>query len=148
MDAAGECEGSDRGAGCAGRSARKAEGRVGRRPGSSLSRRERAGVRASVGWISCLECSCSGSGRPNESAIEAHVCRPSIDPGSVNGGPLLGLNGVVVKSHGGADAKGFANAIKVAADLAASDYAEHIAANTRRLSAALQAGKDPAEKAS
>src|SRR3712207_2101100 len=49
--------------------------------------------------------------------------RRRLDPSSVNGGPLLGLNGVVVKSHGGTDARGFANAIKVAADMAASDYA-------------------------
>ena len=74
--------------------------------------------------------------------------RARFDPSSVNGGPLLGLNGVVVKSHGGADARGFANAIKVAADLAASDYADHIATNTQRLGAALQAGKVAAEKAS
>jgi glycerol-3-phosphate acyltransferase PlsX len=74
--------------------------------------------------------------------------RARFDPSSVNGGPLLGLNGVVVKSHGGADAKGFANAIKVAADLAASDYAEHIAANVERLGAAVRAGEGAAEKAS
>ncbi len=60
-----------------------------------------------------------------------------LDPSSVNGGPLLGLNGVVVKSHGGTDAKGFANALKVAADLAASDYAEQIARNMDRFGAAL-----------
>ena len=64
--------------------------------------------------------------------------RDRLDPSSVNGGPLLGLNGVVVKSHGGADARGFATAIKVAADLAASDYAEHIARNMERLTAALR----------
>jgi glycerol-3-phosphate acyltransferase PlsX len=74
--------------------------------------------------------------------------RARFDPSSVNGGPLLGLNGVVVKSHGGADAKGFANALKVAADLAASDYAEHIALNTQRLGAALQVRRDVAETAS
>ena len=61
--------------------------------------------------------------------------RRKIDPSSVNGGPLLGLNGIVVKSHGGADARGFANALKVAADMAGSDYAAHIAANMERLSA-------------
>ena len=47
--------------------------------------------------------------------------RERLDP-AVDGGPLLGLNGIVVKSHGGADAAGFANAIRIAADLAASDY--------------------------
>ena len=64
--------------------------------------------------------------------------RTRLDPSSVNGGPLLGLNGVVVKSHGGAEAKAFANAIKVAADLAASDYAAHIGRNMERLTAALR----------
>jgi glycerol-3-phosphate acyltransferase PlsX len=74
--------------------------------------------------------------------------RSRMDPSSVNGGPLLGLNGVVVKSHGGADARGFANAIVVAADLAASDYADHIAANMERLGAALRSSKEAPEKAS
>ena len=37
-----------------------------------------------------------------------------IDPRAYNGATLLGLRGVVVKSHGGADAFSFANAIKVA----------------------------------
>lgn len=60
-----------------------------------------------------------------------------IDPRSVNGGPLLGLNGIVVKSHGGTDAHGFANALKVAADMARSDYAQEIARNMGRLSSAL-----------
>ena len=50
-----------------------------------------------------------------------------------NGGPLLGLNGIVVKSHGGADAIGFANAIVVAANLAGSDYSSQIDRNMRRL---------------
>lgn len=63
--------------------------------------------------------------------------RDRIDPGAVNGGPFLGLNGIVVKSHGGADAKSFANALKVAADLARSDYAAEIQRNLDRLSAAL-----------
>jgi glycerol-3-phosphate acyltransferase PlsX len=61
-----------------------------------------------------------------------------MDPGAVNGGPLLGLNGVVVKSHGGADAKGFANAIKVAADLAMSDYADEIGRKMQKLSTVLE----------
>jgi len=37
-----------------------------------------------------------------------------IDPGEHNGAPLLGLNGIVVKSHGGADAYAYARAIEVA----------------------------------
>ena len=56
-----------------------------------------------------------------------------LDPASVNGGPLLGLNGIVVKSHGGADARGFANALVVAANLAQSDYSTEINQNMLRL---------------
>jgi phosphate acyltransferase len=56
-----------------------------------------------------------------------------IDTSLINGGPLLGLNGIVVKSHGGADARGFANALVVAADMARSAYAREIEQNMRRL---------------
>jgi glycerol-3-phosphate acyltransferase PlsX len=34
-----------------------------------------------------------------------------LDPSAHNGAPLLGLNGVVVKSHGGADCKAMTRAI-------------------------------------
>lgn len=44
-----------------------------------------------------------------------------IDPNNYNGALLLGLKGISVKSHGGANAKGFANAIKVAYNLAKND---------------------------
>jgi len=36
-----------------------------------------------------------------------------MDPRKVNGGVLLGLNGVVIKSHGGSDAEGFASAVDI-----------------------------------
>jgi len=35
-----------------------------------------------------------------------------MDPGRFNGASLVGLNGIVVKSHGGTDAPGFASAIR------------------------------------
>lgn len=94
--------------------------------------------------------------------IGALIARPALmrirerlDPSSVNGGPLLGLNGIVVKSHGGATPAGFANAIKVAYDLAESGYAAQIERNMTQLAAALP-GRDqpddpalePAEKTS
>jgi glycerol-3-phosphate acyltransferase PlsX len=60
-----------------------------------------------------------------------------IDPSAINGGPLLGLNGIVVKSHGGADAKGFGNAIRIAVDLARSDYMKTVSANLGRLDSAM-----------
>ena len=69
--------------------------------------------------------------------------RRRIDPGSINGGPLLGLNGIVIKSHGGADARGFGNAIRVAVDLARSDYTAKVGANLKRLDAVLHS--DPSE---
>ncbi|CAN5496387.1 phosphate acyltransferase PlsX [soil metagenome] len=69
--------------------------------------------------------------------------RQRLDPGRVNGGPLLGLNGIVVKSHGGADATGFASAIRVAVDLARSDFSAEIDRNLKRLTeSGLKAGAD------
>lgn len=62
--------------------------------------------------------------------------RDRLDPGAVNGAPLLGLNGIVVKSHGGADSKGFASAIRVAIELARSDFAAEIDRNLKRVTAA------------
>jgi glycerol-3-phosphate acyltransferase PlsX len=51
--------------------------------------------------------------------------------------PLLGLNGIVLKSHGGASEREFAQAIHVAVDLAQSDFSAEIERNMRRLPAAL-----------
>ncbi|WP_409433906.1 phosphate acyltransferase PlsX [Litorimonas sp. RW-G-Af-16] len=45
-----------------------------------------------------------------------------IDPRRSNGGVFLGLNGVVVKSHGGTDHIGFATALNIAIGLAESDF--------------------------
>jgi len=43
--------------------------------------------------------------------------REKLDPRKVNGGVFLGLNGIVIKSHGGTDAEGFAAAIDVGYDM-------------------------------
>ena len=43
--------------------------------------------------------------------------RRKLDPGRVNGGVFLGLDGVVIKSHGGADAESYAGAIEVGYDM-------------------------------
>ncbi|MFN3911153.1 phosphate acyltransferase PlsX [Hyphomonas sp.] len=56
-----------------------------------------------------------------------------MDPSNVNGGVLLGLGGISVKSHGGADARGFARACEMAADLADSEFQGEIAANLARI---------------
>lgn len=50
-----------------------------------------------------------------------------LDPRLYNGAVLLGLNGISVKSHGGTDAVGFANAIGYAVDLVKNDFANKIA---------------------
>jgi glycerol-3-phosphate acyltransferase PlsX len=47
-----------------------------------------------------------------------NALRDKMDPRKVNGGVFLGLEGVVVKSHGGTDDLGFASAIDVAYDMA------------------------------
>lgn len=43
--------------------------------------------------------------------------RDKMDPRNSNGGVFLGLNGVVIKSHGGTDAQGFASAIDIGYDM-------------------------------
>lgn len=50
----------------------------------------------------------------------------ALDPRMHNGAMLIGLNGVVVKSHGGTDSIGFANAIKVAISLVENNINEKI----------------------
>ncbi len=45
------------------------------------------------------------------------MLREKMDPRRSNGGVFLGLNGVVIKSHGGADADGFASAVDVGYDM-------------------------------
>ena len=48
------------------------------------------------------------------------------DPNNHNGAVFLGLNGLVVKSHGGANPKGVANAINVAARMVRNDITRKI----------------------
>lgn len=62
--------------------------------------------------------------------------RARMDPGSFNGAVFLGLNGLVVKSHGSASGPGYAAAIGVAEKLARSHYREEIVRNLARLSRA------------
>ena len=49
-----------------------------------------------------------------------------IDPSSNNGGVFLGVNGVVVKSHGSADARGVASAFAMAAELARHPFQREV----------------------
>jgi phosphate acyltransferase len=52
--------------------------------------------------------------------------REWLDPRSYNGAVMLGLNGVVVKSHGGTDALGFAHAMDVALDMVVHRFNDRI----------------------
>lgn len=55
--------------------------------------------------------------------------RKRLDPRRYNGAIFLGLNGITVKSHGGTDAIGFANAIGVAVDMKSQDTIERTRAD-------------------
>lgn len=66
-----------------------------------------------------------------------------IDPRRVNGGVFLGLNGVVVKSHGSADATGVQAALKLAYRLGEAGFSERLAA---RVASALDKAQDDAEE--
>jgi glycerol-3-phosphate acyltransferase PlsX len=59
--------------------------------------------------------------RPALNLLKTH-----LDPNNHNGAVFLGLNGLVVKSHGGANYKGVANAIAVAASMVRNDITRKI----------------------
>ncbi len=59
--------------------------------------------------------------RPVTKLIKHH-----LDPNNHNGAVFLGLNGIVVKSHGSANEKGVANAIRVAARMVREDITRKI----------------------
>jgi glycerol-3-phosphate acyltransferase PlsX len=63
--------------------------------------------------------------------------RDKMDPRKSNGGVFLGLNGVVIKSHGGADAEGTAAAIDMGYDMVRYALLEKIGQSMAR---DLQAG--------
>lgn len=58
--------------------------------------------------------------------------REKMDPRRVNGGVFLGLNGIVIKSHGGADAEGFASAVAVGYDMVHNGLLDKIEADLNR----------------
>jgi phosphate acyltransferase len=65
--------------------------------------------------------------------------RDKLDPRKSNGGVLLGLNGVVVKSHGGIDAEGFAYAVDVGYEMVHYDLLTKINQMLNRDGGALSA---------
>ena len=65
--------------------------------------------------------------------------RRRLDPRAANGGIFLGLQGVVVKSHGGTDAIGFASALDMAIDMVKADINSRIVAERARLASLVTA---------
>ncbi|HRK71700.1 MAG TPA: phosphate acyltransferase PlsX [Micropepsaceae bacterium] len=68
-----------------------------------------------------------------------NTLRMKMDPRSVNGGVLLGLNGISVKSHGSADALSFATAVDLAIDLVKHGLIDKINHDIARMAAAIPA---------
>ena len=66
--------------------------------------------------------------------------REKMDPARSNGGVFLGLNGIVIKSHGGADADGFAAAVDLGYDMARYEL-------MAKIRQALMHGRDPTSAA-
>jgi glycerol-3-phosphate acyltransferase PlsX len=64
--------------------------------------------------------------------------KEKMDPRQLNGGIFLGLNGIVVKSHGGTDATGFASAVDTAYDMASSGVVKRLATDVSRFHAELE----------
>jgi glycerol-3-phosphate acyltransferase PlsX len=65
------------------------------------------------------------------------LARPALrDPRRYNGAVFLGLNGIVVKSHGGSDSLSFATAIGVAVDMAVNGFLDTIRGELERLQSA------------
>jgi len=59
--------------------------------------------------------------------------REWLDPRRYNGAVMVGLNGVVVKSHGGTDAQGFAHAVDVAMDMVTHRFNDRIREDMARI---------------
>ncbi|RIV91478.1 phosphate acyltransferase PlsX [Aurantiacibacter xanthus] len=79
----------------------------------------RSSIRSKIGFL---------ISRPATELLRHH-----LDPNNHNGGVFLGLNGVIVKSHGSANAQGVANAVAVAARLLEDDLTTRIAADLAAL---------------
>ncbi len=58
--------------------------------------------------------------------------REKMDVRKINGGVFLGLNGIVVKSHGGTDDEGFAAAVELGYDMAKDKLRERIDADLQQ----------------
>ena len=73
--------------------------------------------------------------------------REWLDPRRYNGAVMLGLNGVVVKSHGGTDALGFAHAVDVGMDMVVHRFNDRIREGLARITEQQQAARAAAAAA-
>ena len=74
--------------------------------------------------------------------------KDKMDPNKSNGGVFLGLNGIVVKSHGGTNAEGFAYAVDVGYDMVRYDLLTKINQTLDREAGALVKTPSPQEAVS
>ena len=86
-----------------------------------LRRAFTSSVRSKIGFL---------ISRPATELLKHH-----LDPNNHNGAVFLGLNGLVVKSHGNANEKGVANAIRVAARMVREDITRKITEDLANISA-------------
>ncbi len=86
-----------------------------------LKRAFRSSVRSKIGFL---------ISRPATELLRHH-----LDPNNHNGAVFLGLNGLVVKSHGSANAAGISNAIQVAAKMVRDDLTRSIASDLAAIEA-------------
>jgi glycerol-3-phosphate acyltransferase PlsX len=73
------------------------------------------------------------------------ILRDKMDPRASNGGVFLGLNGIVIKSHGGTDAMGFASAVDLAMDMARNDLVAKIATDLDKFHSTAASESEPAQ---
>ncbi|MDB5709371.1 MAG: phosphate acyltransferase [Sphingomonas bacterium] len=95
-----------------------------------LKRAFRSSVRSKIGFL---------ISRPATELLRHH-----LDPNNHNGAVFLGLNGLVVKSHGGANEIGVATAIAAAAKMVRDDLTRRISEDLRQIDARAAALVQPA----
>lgn len=86
-----------------------------------LKRAFRSSIRSKIGFL---------ISRPATELLRHH-----LDPNNHNGAVFLGLNGLVVKSHGSANEAGISNAIQVAAKMVRDDLTHSIASDLAAIEA-------------
>src|SRR5690606_7890004 len=74
-----------------------------------------------------------------------NALRRKMDPRTVNGGVFLGLNGIVIKSHGGTDEVGYKSALSLAYEMARSKLIDKIGDTMQRFPVTVDPTRPEAE---